>query len=117
MKRDPIAYNVKLGIKKGGTPTPAIGEGIPPENSRESGDASASLRWLFSEFKRSISDFRLYGDWFFCLASLPLRLLGFGDCLGSDYRLGCLNLGCIGFHLPPSSDNRVRVGHYRSGCL
>jgi len=43
--------------QKGGTPTPAIGAGIPPENSKKAGSSPALLRWLFSEFKRSISGY------------------------------------------------------------
>jgi len=30
----------------------------PPEKSKKAGSSPASLRWLFSEFKRSISDYQ-----------------------------------------------------------
>jgi hypothetical protein len=65
-------------------------EGAKPPKKQKSGVSPASLRWLFSEFKRSISGYMLYGDWFFRLTPLPLRLLGLGDCLSFGYHFGFL---------------------------
>ncbi len=56
--------------KKGGTPTLAIGAGIPPENSKKAGASPALLRWLFCVFKRSISGYQATATGSFALLRL-----------------------------------------------
>jgi len=55
---NPSALPALFNHKKRRYSHPRIGAGIPPENSKKAGSSPAFLRWLFSEFKRSISDYQ-----------------------------------------------------------